>query len=107
MKPLDEGQQRELDYLRSQRSAWVNFPLALRLLVAVGIALLFGAALAAVVALADGPWLRIAVGGGAVMLLLLAPMVAAPERALRWSIWLSTPTAEEMKRGDNNKSWPG
>lgn len=107
MKPLDEGQQRELDYLRSQRSAWVNMSLVARLLVATGVAVFVGAIVAVLAFLAEGPWLWLGVGVGFGMLLVLAAAAVAPERALVWSVKASTPTAEAMTRGDNNKSWPG
>jgi cell division protein FtsW (lipid II flippase) len=104
---LDAGQKRELGYLLSQRSAWVNLPLAARLLVATGFAVLVGATVALLTFLADGPWWWLGVGAGAVMLLVLAAPVSAPERFLVWSVKATTPTSAAMRRGDSNSSWPG
>jgi hypothetical protein len=100
VKDLDPGQQRELDFLLSQRSSWTRFTLAQRILIAGGLAVFAGGLGAVTALMLGGPWLPWAVVGATVMLLVLAAPVFAPEKAARWAVRSQVPTAESMKRGE-------
>ena len=107
MEPLDEGQRRELEFLRWQSSSWTRMGPARRVALAAAIACTTGAvgALLAVAATRAWPW--IGLGAAAVMVLVLLPNVIAPDRTLERSVRANFPTAESMKRGNQNRSWPG
>jgi hypothetical protein len=59
------------------------------------------------VALADGPWVLLGSVFFAVFGAFLLPVVIAPMTAITWCVRATLPTAEEMARGDRNRSWPG
>ena len=107
MKPLDTGQQREAEFLRSQRSSWVNQGLGRRLTWACVVGLGFGGVTGGVVAIAGGPWLLLGLAFALILLLPLDVHALAPERALEWSVRANVPSQESMERGDRNRSWPG
>ena len=107
MEPLDEGQRRELAFLRSQGSSWTRMEPARRVALATVIAIVTGAVGAALAAAAEGPWPWVGLGAASVTLLVLLPNVIAPERTLERSVRATVPTAESMTRGDRNRNWPG
>jgi hypothetical protein len=107
VKPLDSGQEREVAFVRSQRSAWVNLSRSRRVLGAAAVVLLVGLLAGVIAALADGPWLLLGIGAALLGGLAVLPHVLMPERMLRASVRLLTPSAESMRRGDSNRSWPG
>ena len=107
MDPLDPGQEREVAFARSQRTAWVNLSPLRRVLGATAVVIPLTAISAGIAALADGRWVVVALGVAALGMLAVLPHVLMPERMLRASVRMTTPTGEAMKRGDRNKSWPG
>jgi hypothetical protein len=107
VQPLDPGQRRELEYQLAQSGSWVHLSFLRRFLAATAMAAAGGSAFAFFVALAEGPWLLVGLLFFAVCDLSMLPTVLAPVRAAEWGIRLTFPTAEAMKRGDRNRSWPG
>ncbi len=104
---MDWGQEREVGFARSQRTAWVNLSPLHRVLGAAAVILPLALVAGGVTVLAGGPWVLVALGTALVGLLAVLPHVLMPERMLRASVRMTTPTAESMKRGDSNRSWPG
>jgi hypothetical protein len=107
VKPLDAGQVRELDFLRSQRTGWPYRSAGTRWTFVAGVSLVGVGAMAAVVVLANGPWLWIGSATVVVVVFLLCFSVFAPERALKAAVRMSTPTLDSMEKGDSNRNWPG
>ena len=107
VKPLDPGQEREVAFVRSQRTAWVNVSPLHRVVAATAVVIALTLLAAGVAALAGSPWVIVALGAAALGRLTLLPHVLWPKRMLRANVRMRTPTAASMKRGDNNKSWPG
>lgn len=107
MKPLDQGQEREAAFLRSQPSAWVNLTFARRLLRAPAIVAPLALLGGVITAVAGGPWALVALGVAVLIALPLLPHLLVPERMLRVSVRMQVPTVESMRRGDNNRNWPG
>ena len=107
VKPLDPGQERELAFAQSQDSAWVILSLTRRGLLATVVCLAVGVSAASIASLAEGPWLLVGVGSALLFCLVLLPHVLVPERMLRVTTRLMTPSVEAMNRGDHNRSWPG
>jgi hypothetical protein len=105
MEPMDAGQQRELDFLRSQPTAWVNMRPFKRWIWVVGIAVAIAVVIGSFAALAGGPWLRIGLVAGLLTLLMVGISAVAPERALERSVRAMVPTQESMERGDK-RNWP-
>lgn len=106
MKELDPNQEREVAFVRTQRTAWVNLSPGKRWLGLAGVVVTLGLLAAVLAAAADGPWLAIGLGMAGVMALLVLPHVLMPERMLRTSARIM-PTEDAMKRGDKNMNWPG
>jgi hypothetical protein len=100
VRHLDPGQQRELEFLLSQRSSWTRFALPQRLLIASALAVFAGVLGALTALMLGGPWLPWALAATAMMLLVLAAPVIAPEKAARWAVRSQVPTDESMKRGE-------
>ena len=107
VNPLDHGQEREIAFARSQRTGWVNLSPLRRIFGAIAVVVPLGLLAGGIAALAHGPWVLIAIGAPALGGLAVLPHVLMPERMLRASVRMMTPTAESMKRGDGNRSWPG
>ena len=107
VKPLDEGQERELRFALDTNARWLRRSWPNRLAFVTAWALALGAVAASVTAVAGGPWIVVGAAVALVLLAILSHMVWAPERAAEWAVRVNQPTAEEMRRGDHNRSWPG
>ena len=100
VKKLDAGQQRELDFVLSQRSSWARLAMPVRVAGALGLALAQGVMVGFLIALAVGSWLLWGSLIAGLMLLVLSVPVLAPVRFARCAVRTQVPTAESMKRGE-------
>ena len=104
---LDPGHEREVAFARSQRTSWIKLSPWHRVLGAVAVVIPLGLVAGVIAALAGGPWIVVALGAAALGILVVLPHVLMPERMVRLSVRLMTPSAESMRRGESNESWPG
>ena len=107
MEPLDRGQESELAFLRSQRSAWVNMRPLRRLLWATLLIVVPAAVAGVIAAFADASWPLVSLVILGAMLLVVLPNALFPERALLRAV-RGLPRESEMRRGDRRRqNWPG
>jgi hypothetical protein len=106
-KPLDAGQQRELDFQRAQQKAEQEWGPAWAL--AAGLAAVMALIVGLISWAAGGPWagLGFALLAFAVMAAVQAPRVSWPDKAAERAVRAATPTLESMRCGDQNRNWPG
>jgi hypothetical protein len=78
-----------------------------RLVVAVTLVVCVPLLVAALIAIAGGPWLLVGAAALAAMSLLVLPNALFPERMLRRAVRIM-PTEEAIRRGDKRRqNWPG
>ncbi len=109
MRALDDGQQREVEFLRAQQSAEQQLSMTHRWALVGAVAASAALVVGLIGLAAGGPWLALGLGLStlAVMVALQVPRILWPSKAAEWAVRASLPTAESMQRGDSNRSWPG
>lgn len=99
MKDLDAGQQREVEYLASQPSAWARHSRPGRLVIALLLAAVPAAVMTGFIALAGGAWLPLGLAFFCFLFAVLLFPALSPERALRAGVRMSMPKEESFQQG--------
>jgi hypothetical protein len=107
VKSLDTGQEREVAFVHSQRSAWVNLSRRRRILGAAALVLALASVAGVSAAVAGGQWVMVALCAAGLGTLAALPHVLWPELMLAATVRMMTPSAESIERGGTNRSWPG
>ena len=107
MEPLDASQERELQFLRAQRSFPFGLSPRAKLLCAVALATTCGIVPGSVALVVGVSWLATGLATACIVALAALPDLVAPQKMLRLRVRMSVPSAASMRRGDSNRNWPG